>query len=175
MRLSCGSLSFCTCELSLCPCSRPCRSPRPPAFTRPRRPPPPPPKATTANLQLSDDLARACTIEFNDVEQAPKFEFDKSALLYQDRAVLDQIASCVTTGALKGRALKLVGHADARGEAEYNMALGDQRAGSARKYLLSHGVDKAKIAETSRGELDATGTDVTGWEKDRRVDIVLEH
>jgi peptidoglycan-associated lipoprotein len=135
----------------------------------------PPPKAATANLKLSDEIARACTIEFNDVEQAPKFDFDKATLLYQDRAVLDQLASCVTTGALKGKALKLVGHADPRGEAEYNMALGDQRAGSATRYLLSHGVDKAKIAETSRGELDATGTDATGWEKDRRVDIVLQH
>jgi peptidoglycan-associated lipoprotein len=129
--------------------------------------------AATASLQISDDIARACMIEFNDTAKAPKFDTEKSALLYQDRAVLDQVATCVTTGPLKGRGLSLVGHADARGEAEFNMALGDQRARSAWKYLTERGVDKGKLAETSRGELDATGKDETGWGQDRRVDITL--
>jgi peptidoglycan-associated lipoprotein len=129
--------------------------------------------ASTASLQLSDDLARVCMIEFNDVGKAPKFDTEQSTLLYQDRAVLDQVATCLTTGPLKGRALSLVGHADMRGEVEFNMVLGDHRAESAAKYLVSHGVDKAKLAETSRGKLDATGTDEAGWERDRRVDITL--
>jgi hypothetical protein len=29
------------------------------------------------------------------------------------------------------------------------------------------------MASTSRGEMDATGTDETSWERDRRVDIML--
>jgi peptidoglycan-associated lipoprotein len=129
--------------------------------------------ASTASLQLSDDLARVCMIQFTDTTKAPRFDKEESSLLYQDRAVLDQIATCVTTGPLKGRSLSLVGHADPRGEVEYNLVLGDQRARSAWKYLADRGVDKGKLAETSRGKLDATGTDETGWERDRRVDIVL--
>jgi len=129
--------------------------------------------ASTGSIQLSDDIAHVCMIQFNDVDKAPKFDFDKSGLVYADRAVLDQVATCITTGPLKGRALTLIGHADPRGEGEYNMVLGAQRAQSAWAYLTQHGVDKGKLSSSSRGKLDATGTDSESWEKDRRVDISL--
>jgi peptidoglycan-associated lipoprotein len=125
------------------------------------------------NIGISTDIARACGIKFNDPDKAPKFDFDQSALMPADRAVLDQVAACVTRGPLKGRDLNLVGRADPRGEAEYNMALGEHRAGSAWRYLTALGVDKGKLAETSRGKLDATGSDEQGWARDRRVDILL--
>jgi peptidoglycan-associated lipoprotein len=54
------------------------------------------------------------------------------------------------------------------------MALGEHRADGARDYLAKLGVDRAKIAETSRGKLDATGADDAGWARDRRVDITLQ-
>jgi len=124
---------------------------------------PPPPNATAAtagSIQLSNELSSACRIQFGDVDRAPKFDFD-------------QVARCVTSGPLKGRALLLVGRADPRGEAEYNMVLGEHRADSVARYLESLGVPGDKIAETSRGKLDATGTDEETWRKDRRVDIAL--
>jgi peptidoglycan-associated lipoprotein len=126
------------------------------------------------SLGLSQDIAAACKIEFGSVDHAPKFDFDDDELLPADRDVLQQVAVCVTTGPLKGRALRLVGHADPRGEPEYNMALGARRAGSARSFLTHLGVDPAKLATTSRGELDATGKDEEGWRRDRRVDILLQ-
>ena len=131
------------------------------------------PPAQVGAIVVSDDIARACRIDFSDADSAPKFDFDRSALLASDRAVLAQVAKCVTTGPLSGRALDLVGRADARGEVEYNMALGEHRASTTRDYLAQLGVDKGKIAETSRGKLDATGADEAGWARDRRVDIVL--
>ena len=130
--------------------------------------------AESGNVHVSEEIMRACKVEFNDVDKAPKFDFDQSALLPQDRSVLQQIAVCLTTPPLKGRAIRLVGRADPRGEGEYNMALGEHRAGSARQYLANLGVGIGKIAETSRGKLDATGTDAAGWERDRRVDILLQ-
>jgi peptidoglycan-associated lipoprotein len=134
--------------------------------------------ATTApkdgNIHVSDDILKACNIQFNDVGRAPKFNFDETALLPQDRNVLQQVATCLTTGPLKGRAVKLVGRTDSRGEGEYNMVLGEHRAGSTKQYLASLGVDSKKIKETSRGELDATGKDPVGWESDRRVDLLLQ-
>jgi len=137
---------------------------------------PPPPNATAAtagSIQLSNELSSACRIQFGDVDRAPKFDFDQSELLPEDREILDQVARCVTSGPLKGRALLLVGRADPRGEAEYNMVLGEHRADSVARYLESLGVPGDKIAETSRGKLDATGTDEETWRKDRRVDIAL--
>ena len=134
----------------------------------------PAPKYDGSAVAVNSDLMTICKVSTSNVETAPKFDFDNSALLPQDREVLAQIAKCVTTGPLKGRALQLVGRADARGETEYNFALGEHRAGTVQSYLVQLGVDKAKLAETSRGKLDATGTDEAGWEKDRRVDLLLQ-
>jgi peptidoglycan-associated lipoprotein len=136
--------------------------------------PTPAPDYSGAAVSVSGDIMRECNIVFDDVARAPKFEFDESTVSSEDRGVLDQIAVCMTTGPLAGRALKVVGRADPRGEIEYNFALGGQRAGSVTSYLAQAGMSRAKILETSRGKLDATGTDEAGWARDRRVDIVLQ-
>jgi peptidoglycan-associated lipoprotein len=140
----------------------------------------PEPVETTAarmpnRIRPSDELIKLCKITFNpNTDRAPKFGFDESEVLPQDRDVLVQIARCVTTGPLKGRGLALVGRADPRGETEYNMILGEQRAGSVSLYLSLLGVEPEKMAKTSRGELDAEGADEAGWSLDRRVDIDLQ-
>lgn len=130
-----------------------------------------PTKTGTNDLGLSEDLMKACNIHIDNVADAPKFDFDNSELQPEDRKVLDQVAACVTTGPLKGKSLSLVGRADARGEEEYNFALGEHRASAVTGYLRQLGVDGSKLRESSRGKLDATGTDEEGWAKDRRVDI----
>lgn len=130
-------------------------------------------KPATKNIAVSDEIAEKCGLVIGKVESAPKFGFDRSELAPEDREVLRQVAICVTSGPLKGRGLRLVGHTDPRGETEYNLALGVHRADSARDVLVQQGVDKVKVAESSRGELDASGKDEEGWRRDRRVDIVL--
>jgi peptidoglycan-associated lipoprotein len=123
-------------------------------------------------VNVSGDIRAACKID--DSDRSPKFDFDSTSLSSADRDVLEQVAKCLTTGPLKGRAVELVGRADARGETEYNMGLGETRATSVKKYLGGLGVDNTKMSETSRGELDATGKDEEGWRKDRRVDMRLK-
>jgi peptidoglycan-associated lipoprotein len=132
------------------------------------------------NVSVSGDIARACRIMFDasagqalDVNEAPKFDFDQNALTDGDQTVLAQVARCITDGPLKGRRIKLVGRADPRGEVEYNMVLGARRADSAERFLIQHGVDGRRMTETSRGKLDATGSDDSGWARDRRVDVDL--
>ena len=148
-------------------------APLPQTTSGPATPQTPAPTYSGAAVSISGELIAACSISLNDPEPAPKFDFDKSALLAQDRTVLDQIASCVTTGPLKGRSLTLVGRADQRGDEEYNFVLGEHRAGTVEGYLTHLGVDQRRLVETSRGKLDATGTDEAGRQRDRRVDIVL--
>jgi peptidoglycan-associated lipoprotein len=69
--------------------------------------------------------------------------------------------------------MKLVGHADPRGEDEYNMVLGGRRADNIKNAIVTAGMSGAKVDSTSRGEMDASGTDEAGWSNDRRVDIML--
>ena len=127
----------------------------------------------TGNLGLSDEIARVCNIQLNDATSAPRYEFDKSDLQPGDRATLAKVAECLTTGALRGRSLQLIGRADTRGESNYNMALGAERAGGVADYLAHLGIARSRLGVTSRGELDAVGVDDAGWQSDRRVDIVL--
>ncbi len=123
------------------------------------------------NVVVSEDLLTACKIDLNNEAKAPKFDFDQTGIRSEDRGVLDQVAQCVTTGPLKGRSLHLVGRADPRGEQEYNMVLGSSRAEAVATYLESLGVPKTQLRETSRGKLDARGTDDASWQLDRRVDL----
>ena len=131
------------------------------------------PKAVSPSVNVSEELARKCNLRFDDVEQAPKFDFDSSELAPRDREVLGDIAKCLTTGPLAGRRVKLVGHADPRGTPDYNMALGARRANGVANYLKNLGVGPDRLRETSRGELDATGSDEASWQRDRRVDLTL--
>jgi peptidoglycan-associated lipoprotein len=134
---------------------------------------PPTPSNDNTTVSLSEDIVRMCNVNFNNADRAPKFDFDESLLLPKDLDVLDQVARCVMSGPLKGVALGLVGRADPRGEVEYNFVLGERRATSVREYLVLRGVDAARLVESSRGKLDATGTDEVGWMHDRRVDIEI--
>jgi peptidoglycan-associated lipoprotein len=125
-------------------------------------------------VNVDDEIRRICNlVEKSDLTEQPKFDYDSADLSAQERDVLAQIAKCLTTGPLKGRSVELVGRADPRGETEYNMTLGGRRAHSVDTYMAGLGVDKAKMSETSRGAMDATGKDEEGWKKDRRVDVRL--
>ena len=89
------------------------------------------------------------------------------------KKVLQRLAGCLTTGPLKGQRVLLTGHCDNRGEYEFNMGLGAERAEVAKQFLINAGVGGDKIATSSRGKLDAVGTDEAGWENDRRIDIEI--
>jgi len=140
-----------------------------------------PPATTTSAPATSDkmavnvdsDIVKACNLKFENIEDAPKFDYDQETLTPGEKTVLEAIAKCLTTGPLKGRAVDLVGRADPRGETEYNMTLGAKRARSVHSFLGGLGVQGDKLHDTSRGELDAKGTDEEGWRKDRRVDVRL--
>ena len=53
------------------------------------------------------------------------------------------------------------------------MTLGQSRADAVGRYPDSHGVSSGLTSSTSRGALDATGTDEPSWVHDRRVDVLL--
>jgi peptidoglycan-associated lipoprotein len=71
--------------------------------------------------------------------------------------------------------ITIEGHADERGTAEYNLALGERRALSARTYLVSLGISADRLRTVSYGKefpFDP-GHDEAAWEKNRRAQFVL--
>lgn len=65
----------------------------------------------------------------------------------------------------------LEGHADERGTRDYNLALGERRANSAKNYLVSLGIDAGRISTVSYGKERpaALGSDEASWAKNRRA------
>jgi peptidoglycan-associated lipoprotein len=122
------------------------------------------------SLAVSPDIAAACGIQAP-ASPTPKFDYDKDELTEDDRAVLATLATCLTTGALAGKNVLMIGRADPRGTEEYNLGLGSRRAHSVSQYLVRLGVGQAQLEVTTRGAIDATGTDEATWRQDRRVDI----
>ncbi len=121
-------------------------------------------------VHISPEILKACGIKESDAY----FAFDSTNLRDDDVRVLTAVAKCFSTGgALGGRTMNLVGHADPRGSAEYNMTLGQSRADAVAGYIVGKGVEKSHAQTTTRGAMDASGSDEPGWAKDRRVDILL--
>lgn len=137
-------------------------------------PPAPAPVAATTPPDSSFKVSEAVRVKCNLPEtpaDSPQFDFDQSALRPRGMGILDGIATCLQTGAMKGESVRVTGHTDPRGSDSYNESLGLRRANVARDYLVQKGVASANIIVTSRGKQDATGDEAAGWQLDRRVAI----
>ena len=62
------------------------------------------------------------------------------------------------------------GHADERGTREYNLALGERRANSAKDYLMTYGISSDRISVLSYGKEKPvdSGSNPLAWSKNRR-------
>ena len=65
----------------------------------------------------------------------------------------------------------LEGHADERGTREYNLALGERRANSAKDYVVGYGIDPSRISTISYGKERpvASASSESAWMKNRRA------
>ena len=70
--------------------------------------------------------------------------------------------------------LTIEGHADERGSAEYNLALGDARAKAAKDYLVQVGIPDGQLSVLSYGKEKPVCEDHTEscWQKNRRIHII---
>ena len=100
------------------------------------------------------------------------FEFDKSTLTPEATEVLERKAGFML--AYPDITVVIEGHCDDRGTNEYNLALGDRRAASAKAFLVDMGVDAARMTTISYGEERPfnPGHTERAWAENRRVHFV---
>lgn len=87
------------------------------------------------------------------------FDFNQSTIRPDAQAAL--AADATYLKAHPGFGIQIVGHCDARGTAEYNLALGSRRADAVKQFLISQGVDPNRISTTTVGKEDPFCTDAT--------------
>ncbi|MFY0663015.1 MAG: peptidoglycan-associated lipoprotein Pal [Natronospirillum sp.] len=99
------------------------------------------------------------------------FAFDSYTVDATSRSVLDAHADYLRNN--PNLVVVLEGHTDERGSAEYNLALGENRAKAVQDYLRLRGVDGAQMYVTSFGEMKpaARGSNESAWALNRRVEI----
>jgi peptidoglycan-associated lipoprotein len=97
------------------------------------------------------------------------FDTDQSDIDAEDQATLQSQAAYLRQNA--NVRVTIEGHADERGTREYNLALGERRANSAKNYLASLGIDANRISTISYGKErpEATGSDESSWARNRRA------
>ena len=86
----------------------------------------------------------------NDALKPIYFAFDKSDIRPDDAKILDATAAYLKTN--PNQLVLIEGHCDERGTSEYNLALGERRAKSAMNYLVSNGIEAARITTISYGK-----------------------
>lgn len=97
------------------------------------------------------------------------FDTDRYNIDSADVAALQSQAQWLSRYPQKRATLE--GHADERGTRDYNLALGERRANAAKNYLVSLGVDAARLTTVSYGKERpiALGSDEDSWAKNRRA------
>jgi peptidoglycan-associated lipoprotein len=105
--------------------------------------------------------------------EAIYFEFDKSFIKPEYRAILREKAAALRDN--PSIHIRIEGNCDERGTNEYNIALGERRANSARSFLMSLGVPSFRIETMSYGEERPLflGHDENSWSQNRRDDFVV--
>ena len=156
--------------------------PMPPPATSTATPPPLAPPAPVAEPTVvpaepvrDDGISSASLDDLN--RNSPLtpvfFDLDSSDVSAESQKVLDANAALLKR--YPRWAVTLEGHCDERGTAEYNLALGERRAVSARAYLVSLGIpaDRLRIVSYGKEFPFDPGHDESAYAKNRRAHFVI--
>ena len=135
-------------------------------------PAPAPVDDSDARRRAAEEAARKAAEVANavkaDLAAMINFDYDQATVRPADQAMLDRKAQILVAN--PNVKVRISGHADERGSDEYNLALGNRRAGAAKRYLENKGVDGSRLDVISYGEERPLnpGSDETAFAQNRR-------
>lgn len=102
------------------------------------------------------------------------FAYDSAVLTPIAQNILNQKAEWLRNNPSAN--VVIGGHCDERGTIEYNVALGERRAESAKQYLVNLGIDAGRLETISYGEERpiATGNNEEAWAQNRRAQFTIK-
>jgi len=95
---------------------------------------------------LVESLKEGVTIVLENIY----YDFDKSAIRTGDALELDALATILK--AYPSIEIDLIAHTDSRGKKDYNLFLSEERAVSAKNYLIAKGIDDNRVRAVGKGE-----------------------
>ena len=123
----------------------------------------------------ADARRRAAEMESvrNTIAAKVYFDYDKDEIRDDQKATLD--AKVGIMNANSAVRLRIAGHTDDRGSDEYNLALGQRRAASVQRYLVSRGLTASRFETVSFGKERpaAQGENEDAWSKNRRGEFEI--
>ncbi len=101
------------------------------------------------------------------------FDYDQHSLTSQTRGILAGHSRTLREN--PDLRIRIEGHCDERGTIEYNLALGERRAVSVKRYLTDAGVDERRISTISYGKerLADPGQNEQAWALNRRAVFII--
>ena len=151
------------------------------AVPPPPAPRPAPPAPVAEPIPVPPEPAREDAVSASSLDDLNRNSPLRPAFFALDSAEIDPTAKSVLDGdaALLRQnptwVITIEGHCDERGTAEYNLALGERRAGAALTYLVSLGIPANRLKTVSYGKefpFDP-GHDDGAWSKNRRAHFVI--
>ena len=114
-------------------------------------------------------VRRTVVLEFEDIH----FDFDRFNLRPDALKLLDEAVARLQANPTIN--VTIEGHCDSIGTQQYNLALGERRANSARDYLISRGIAASRLRTVSYGEDRPIDTNETaaGRARNRRAHLAI--
>jgi peptidoglycan-associated lipoprotein len=174
------TLTAAACGKKTAPVARPMPPPAMPGSTAPSRPPAPPEPVAEPTIvppePVRDDAISAASLDDLNKNSPLKpvfYELDSSDLSPDAQRALNENAAMMKK--YPSWTVTIEGHCDERGTAEYNLALGERRAITARAYLVSLGIptDRMRIVSYGKEFPFDPGHDESAFSKNRRAHFVI--
>jgi peptidoglycan-associated lipoprotein len=126
----------------------------------------PPPPAPAAHVPTMQEL-------FDQEVQDAYFDYDKADIRADARDALSKTAQFLRS--YPQMKVVVEGHCDERGSTEYNLALGDRRAASAKQFLVSLGIPADRLETVSYGKERpfCSASTEECWKQNRRAHFVM--
>ena len=148
----------------------------PPTTPPPPPPPPAPPREAPPRPPTDEEIFGKATLEELNAQKPLAdafFDLDSQQIRDDAKPILQKDADWMK----KWTSTKVMveGHADERGTAEYNLALGERRAAAVRDYLVNLGIGADRITVVSKGKEapQCTEQNEACWSKNRRGRFVI--
>jgi peptidoglycan-associated lipoprotein len=129
-----------------------------------------------ANAAAARDAAAAADRQTqmemtNVLAQKVYFDYDRDQLRDDGAATLDAKAAVLLAN--PSVTIVVTGHTDERGTAEYNLALGQRRAATVKRYLVGKGIAEGRLTTQSMGDSQpvASGSDESAYQQNRRAEF----